>query len=54
MKRISLMLLLLCLPLLCWGCAQEKDLPHDTPQIRYENTSAYYTQEDAKYTEAVP
>ncbi len=45
MKRITAMILLLSLCLLCFGCSRT---PAE-PQIRYEDTKAYYTQEGSKY-----
>lgn len=48
MKRFAIFLLLLSLCLVCFGCSKEKET--STPMIRYEGSTAYYTQEDAKYT----
>ena len=48
MKRTIIVLLLLSLSLLCFGCEKKSEDPG--PQIRYEGTTATYTQEGAKYT----
>lgn len=50
MKRITVVLLLLSLTLLCWGCSKEQPEATGSPQIHYEDTNAYYTQGGGEYT----
>lgn len=49
MKRLTTVFLLLSLCLLCIGCSAEQSSSAE-PQIRYEDSTAYYTQNGAKYT----
>ncbi len=50
MKRITAILLILSLMLLCWGCHKELENKPEEPQIRYENGTAFYTQKGGDYT----
>ena len=49
MKRLIATLLILCLSLVCFGCGAEKT-PSTQPEIRYDDSGAYYTQEGATYS----